>query len=433
MFVRCCFVIMLALAPALVCAETLQEAWTVATQANHRLRAQGHRVHAAQEELSEARSARLPTLSNRSGYVHLSTEPAFGLGIPALPPVLPVPVELEIPLTDRSFGMSTTTLTVPLYTGGKIQAGIDARRFLVQAEKDGYSTSRQELRLEVAEAYFNVLRARRLHEVTLDAERSLFEHLENAKKLLEQKLVTRNVLLAAQTAWANAAQEALKAENQAFIAEAAYNRYMGRALDFPVFVEDMDVPELSGELDILTAEAFRCRRELNQIAAQSRASSAVSRAAQADRLPQVVAVGAHNYLQNSHLSQESIWSGGVGLSWTPFDGGASRARERAAQQNAAAAARMREETRSLIALQVRAAWTTERETRSRIQVAELGKSQADENLRVVNRQFQEGLVNHTEVLDAQTQQTLAAMNFCHATYDAIVATLRLQRAVGHLN
>ena len=101
-------------------------------------------------------------------------------------------------------------------------------------------------------------------------------------------------------------------------------------------------------------------------------------------------------------------------------------------QTAAAAARMRDETRSLIELQVRSAWTTERETRSRIEVAQLGKRQADENLRVVTRQFQEGLVNHTEVLDAQTQQTSAAMNLCHATYDAIVATYRLRRAIGLL-
>lgn len=413
-------------------AETLPEAWQVATRVNNRLRAQGHRVGAARAELGAARAARLPTLSNRTGYVHLSEEPSFGIGIPALPPVLPTPMELEIPLADRSFATSMTTLTVPLYTGGKIQAGIDARRYLVQAEQAGYSASRQDLRLEVAEAYFNVLRARRLHEVTLDAEKSLFGHLEDVKKMLDQSLVTRSAFLAAQAAWANTAQEALKAENQVLIAEAAYNRYMGRPLDFPVFVEEIEVPTASGDLDPLTAEAFRRRRELNQVSAQSQASAAVSRAALADRLPQVVAVGAHNYLQNSHMNQESLWAGGVGLSWTPFDGGASRSKERAALQNAAAAARMRDETRSLIELQVRAAWTTEHETRSRIKVAELGKTQADENLRVVTRQFQEGLVNHTEVLDAQTQQTLASMNLCHAVYDAIVATYRLQRAIGLL-
>ncbi len=373
-FIRCLPILAFVLFPTFVAAETLEEIWTIATQVNHRLQAQGHKIQAAQEELREVRAARLPTLANRSGYVHLSAEPTFALDIPAMPPVLPTPVTLESPLADRSFAMSATTLTVPLYTGGKIQAGIDARRFLVQAEQAGLAAARQNLKLEVAEAYFHVLRARRLHEVTINAERSVFAHLENAKKLLEQNLVTKNVLLAAQAAWANTAQDVLKAENQVFIAEAALNRYLGRSLDFPVFVEEMDVPELSGELKTLTAEALRCRRELNQVAAQGRASSAASRVAQAERLPQVVAVGSHNYVQNSHLRQESLWSGGVGLAWTPFDGGASQARERAARQNAAAAFRIREETRSLIVLQVRAAWVTERETRNRIQVAELGKS-----------------------------------------------------------
>jgi outer membrane protein TolC len=53
-------------------------------------------------------------------------------------------------------------------------------------------------------------------------------------------------------------------------------------------------------------------------------------------------------------------------------------------------------------------------------------------LRVVTRQFQEGLVNHTEVLDAQTLQTAAATNLCNATYDAILATYRLKRVIGLL-
>lgn len=426
-FIASCF-----FAAASVMGETLDEAWMIATQVNHRLRAQSHQIEAAKAELQLAQAAKHPVLSNRTGYIALSEQPSFAIGIPALPPVLPVPSQLDLPLSDQSFGMSATTVTLPLYMGGKIKAAINAGRYQVRAVHAGYSASFQEIKLEVAEAYFNVLRARQLWNVATDAEKTLAHHREDVEKLLQQKMVTRNALLAAQTAWASAVQDVLKTENLVLIAESAYNRYLGRPLDFPVLIEEIEVPPLSGDLSVLTWEAMRHRKELDQIASQSQASAALSKAAHADRLPHVVATGGHAYLQNSHMNQESFWGGGVGVQWTPLDGGASRARERAALQNAAAAARMQEETRSLIELQVRSAWTTEKETRSRIEVAELGKQQADENLRVVTRQFQEGLVNHTEVLDAQTQQTAAAMNRCHAIYDAIIATYRLKRAVGWL-
>lgn len=420
-------------------AETLDDAWHIATRVSHQLRAQCHTVEAAKAQHDAAKAARNPVLSNRSAYVALSDQPEYTIRTPEIDlssviPTLPTIPSFgyNMPLTDRNFAMSATTVTVPLYTGGKIKSAVDASRHQVRAAGAGYSASFQELKLEVAESYFNVLRSRQLLNVTRDAEKSLHRHQKDVEKLLQQKMVTRNALLAAQAAWAAAAQDVIKVDNLVLIAESSYNRYMGRPLDYPVQLEELPVPPTCGDLNVLTGEAMRYRKELVQVASQSQASAALSRGARADRLPQVVATGGHVYVQNSHLSQESYWTGAVGLQWTPLDGGASRARERAALQTAAAAARMREETRSLIELQVRSAWTTELETRSRIEVAQLGKRQADENLRVVTRQFQEGLVNHTEVLDAQTQQTAAAMNLCHATYDAIVATYRLKRAIGLL-
>lgn len=417
---------------AAVSAETLNEAWSIALQVNNQLRSEGHRVEAVRAEHQAAHAARNPVLTNNTAYVALGNQQKFRMETPAMPPVLPS-MQYELPMMEQSFATTSTMVSVPLYMGGKIRAGINATSHQVRAAEAGYVSSSQNIKLEVAEAYFNVLRARQLLLVAYETRNSLQHHREDVEKLLQQNMVTRNALLAAQTAEAAAAQDFLKAENLVLIAESAYNRYMGRSLDTPVRIEEMPIPPSSNDLDHLVHSAMHYRQELSEVAAKSQASAAMSRVAHADRLPHVVAMGGHSYLQNSHLSQESMWGGGVGLQWTPFDGGVSRAKAEAALQNAAAAARMRDEIRSLIELQVRSAWTTEQETRNRILVAEQGKMQADENLRVVTRQFQEGLINHTEVLDAQTLQTAAAMNLCHAIYDAIVATYRLRRSIGLLN
>jgi outer membrane protein TolC len=413
-------------------AESLSEAWEIATQVNYRLRAESHQVAAARADLQAAKAHRLPSVTNRTSYVTLSEPPTGLVGIPPIPILFPSGTHIELPLCDPSFATSSTTATVPLFTGGKITSSIEAHRHQVRAAHAGYAASFQEIKGEVTESYFNVLRARQLLNVAKTAEKSAFRHQSDAEKMLRQKLVTRNVLLAAQTAKAAATQDVLKTENLVLAAEAAYNRYMGRPLDSVVLIEEISVPPISGELTSLTEEACRNRRELSQIASKSQASSAMSRVSHADRLPMVVASGGHSYMENSHTKQESFWMGSLSLQWTPLDGGVSRARERSAAENAAAAARQRDEVRSLIELQVRTAWYAEQETRSRLEVTQLGFQQATENLRVVTRQFQEGLVNHSEVLDTQTLRTAAATNHCNAIYDAILATYRLKRAVGIL-
>jgi outer membrane protein TolC len=414
-----------------VSAETLEEAWYIAAQANHRLQAKRHQIEAARAEVRAAQAARNPSLTNHSAYMTLSESPGFSIDLPSVPP-LPLPSSIRLSLTDQSFGMSMTTVSLPLYTGGKITAAVDANRYQLRAVQAGYSVTALELKLEVTQAYLNVLRSRQLLNVAEKTERSLFRHRSDVEKLLEQKIITRNALLSAETAWASAKQDVIKSRNLVLVTESSLNRYMGRPLDSLVLIDEIPVPPPSGELSGFLADALRYRKELMQINAQSRASRALSRVSRAERFPQVVAFAGHSYVQNSHSDQESLWSGSIGMTWKPIDGGVSAARERAAVQNAAAAARLHAETCSLIELQIRTAWLAEQETRNRIDVAELGKKQADENVRIVTRQFQEGLVNHTEVLDAQTLQTAAAVNLCNAIYDTILAVYQLKHAAGFL-
>ncbi|GHT13209.1 hypothetical protein FACS1894170_08930 [Planctomycetales bacterium] len=409
-----------------VCAETLFDAWQISVQVNHRLQAEAHQVRASQAELQTAKANRLPTVSNSTSYYTLShpMSGSIGFGMP--------PTKINLPLTDQSFASSMTLAVVPIYAGGKIRAGIDASKYEIRAAQAGYAVSQQEIRWQVTEAYLNVLRTRRILDVAQTSEYTVRQHLADVNKLLQQKMVTRNALLSAQTALAAAAQDVLKTENAVALTEAAYNRFLGRPLDTPVAIEDVSVQPLSGELVILTDTAFRFRKELNQIQAKSQAALAQGRISQADKLPHVVALGGHAYSQNSYLNDEDAWLGAVSLRWTPFDGGAAQGRERAAKENAAAAAKQHEEVQTLIELQVHSAWLTERETRKRVHVAELGLQQATENLRVVTRQFQEGLVNHTEVLDAQSLRTSAETNLCNAVYDAVLATYQVLYAVGNL-
>ncbi|MBR5759019.1 MAG: TolC family protein, partial [Thermoguttaceae bacterium] len=258
------------------------------------------------------------------------------------------------------------------------------------------------------------------------------EHYSDSERMFDVGLLTRNVVLAAQVALSETRQTELKVANAQQLAEAAYNRLLWRPLDAPVVIADVELGAPLGDLETLTSQAVQTRGELQVLSAESRALQEQVRVARADVLPQVAVVGAYSYFENSHLRDNSNATAAVGLTWTPIDGGTSRARQNAARQNAMAVARVRDEAESGIRLQVRQAWLAEQEARERVEVARVAVEQAEENLRVVTRGFQEGAVNHTETLDAATMRTAAKSNYTNACYDAILATQRLRYAVGIL-
>ena len=413
--------------------ETLEEAWTVALAASRSLSAQDYQRLGAEATVDAARAAGLPKLTNVTGVHTMSEELAIKTDVPMsqLIPTLP-DISLQTPINDKDFATASTAVTIPIYMGGRVLNMIEAAEAASCALGAGRQISEQDLKYEVAKTYFLVLRIRHLYAVAADAEQTVSEHVKDAQRLFDNGIVTKNVLLAAEVAHANAKQDLIKAENAVNLSQAAYNRLLWRPLDTAVEIADVDIPPLSGDLESLTSQAVSRRPELAALSHKSRALAAKSRVYRADRLPQVAAIGTHEYIENSHLNENSFFTGSLGVAWTPFDGGVSRNRQAATEYEAMSVTREYEEAESKIRLQVYQCWQDEQETRHRVEAAEKAVESADENLRVVTRGFREGVTNHTEVLDAMTLRTLAQSNLANACYDAVLATYHLQRATGQL-
>ena len=77
---------------------------------------------------------------------------------------------------QRNSAVYNATATLPIYTGGRIEHGIAAASSSLQAAKFGETTSEQNLKLRVAEAYVNVLRASRWLQVAESHEPALEAH-----------------------------------------------------------------------------------------------------------------------------------------------------------------------------------------------------------------------------------------------------------------
>ena len=408
--------------------ETLTDAWALALQQDHSLAAARNQAEAAGFEAQAARAQRWPTLAVGGSYTQLDDSPAFDFsftGLPLTPPEL---------FEDDDFLMGSATLTVPLFTSGRISSSIAAAEARKRGVGAQVTAATADVKLAVADSYVEVLRARKAHGVASSSVQTLEALTRDTTSMFERELVPKNELLAVQVALADARQNELRAANAAEVAAAAYNRRLGAPLDRPVELsEALPVPiELSQDLPALVEQAKSRRAELDAFDAQAEAYSQLARTERSRVLPQVALSGGYQYLENQFLDDETVGMAGIGVQWALFDGGQSRKRAAALDRNRRATEQQRADAASQIELQVRQAYLGIQESRQRVIVTAQAAEQADENLRIARERYTAGLGTQTQLLQAETLRVQALRNRDDATLDAGLAELRLARAVGAL-
>ena len=122
----------------------------------------------------------------------------------------------------------------------------------------------------------------------------------------------------------------------------------------------------------------------------------------------------------------------MGVEWNPFDFGRVRNQARALDEKSLSLMRLRRDAETMISLEVRQKWIDLQTARKRVLVARKTTAQADENLRVARDRYQHQAGTNTEVLDAETLRVQAYTNLYNSTFQAVLAGLRLRRAVGNL-
>lgn len=409
-------------------AETLAEAWALADRQDNSLAAVRSQAEAAELDAAAARGQRWPSLSVGGAYTRLDDSPAFDFGFTGLPIVAP---EL---FGGDDFWKGAATVTVPLFTGGRISSSIAAAEARGRGASAQVEGAEEDVKLAVADAYVNVLRARKALDVADSNVTTLESLVSDIGAMYERELVPKNDLLAVQVALADAKQNRLRAANAAEIALASYNRRVGEPLTRAADLDEtLPMPaDLPSDPDQMVKAAIEKRSELKVLDEQATAYGQLAKAERSRVLPQLSVTGAYNYLENTFLDDEEFASVGVGVQWAVFDGGQARKRAAALDRSRRATEQQRADVESLIALQVRQSWLDVDETRQRIQVTAGAVDQAEENLRIARERYGAGLGTQTQLLEAESLRVQALRNRDDAVLDAGLAKLRLARAVGAL-
>ena len=410
-------------------AETLQDAWHLALTRDKSLAAADAEVEGARAGEQAARGARWPSVDANAGYTRLNASPTFDISTPGF--------------TFRSgpifkgdeYVSGSVQMKLPLYAGGQISAGINAAHNALTGAFEDQQATAAALKLDVAEAYVGVLRARRSLRAAESSVTSLAAHVGDVQQMVDRELVPRSDVLAARVALANAEQVRVRGANSVEIAQAIYNRRLGEPLQRSPDLDDRvpaDASLAAAPVDVLIKRAMDARSELKGLAARADSLASQAKVESGKQLPQIALTGGYTHFDNQILDRQDVSMVGVGFTWNLFDGGQARHRAAALSSASRAVKSRLEDLRSIIELDVRRAWLDVQEAQARVKASSEAVAQAEENLRISRELYGAALGTNTQVLDAVTLQISALNNHDNAVLDESLSMLRLEHAVGAL-
>ncbi len=419
-------------------AENLNTAWQQALSQNKQVEAAKQNKLAALKQVDIAKAARLPKLALTAEYINLDNPPTLnGNSLAALPNAPPgqglVSVPFEMQIAEDEAMLYSAVATLPLYTSGRISAGINAAKAQASASVKDQQQTTLDIKLAVAEAYIDVLKITELNTIASAHIAALTSYKNDVTNLHRQGLVSRNDQLMASVALSHAVQEGISAKNQLAVASARYNQLLSRPLGTAFALEPLPLHGMSEDnIQTLTSRALTIRPELAALQHKIEALGFTAKTIKAVTLPQIYLSGVYRNLDNDLLLDDEVIAYGVNLVWPIFDGGITHHRSGELQRQAAALQAQTDDYKQLIELQVTQAWLNLSETQQRIKALGQVLEQSAENLKMTQNRYREGLVSSSEVLEAQNLRQQSLGNHTSATYDSALAWIRLQRMTGEL-
>lgn len=407
----------------------LDDALRLAAQRNRRidlaerqLRVQGHRVR-------QVRARLLPSVVGTGRYSWYTDPQTTNVVFPpgTLPPGAMPP---DVVIRDSEEGRVNGTLRVPIDVWGQASRALDAAQAGYRGERARVWATKLGEEVGVIRAYFDLLEAERLKEVTAQSLTAQRTQLDNASSRFDSGRLTKNELLVVRVAVVASEQQLVQRQLAIDQARWRLNRAIGLAVDAPTRVVDVRsrpaVPPLAETL----RHAYRENPALNALVEEQQRLEATASSLRRSRLPRFEGGAAIDWTNSDVVEPTRIGSGFVGFTWDLGLDGRREAEiaeaEEAVDQNRVA---IEAELRDLEEA-VRATQGAVEERLAALASAEAAVGQAEENLRIREQQFGAGRAASDDVLDAETLLTAQRATLASALYQAHTRRAELQALMG---
>ena len=292
--------------------------------------------------------------------------------------------------------------------------------------------------LQVADAYFNVLRQQALTVANLQEEQALSEQLKVMNAKLNEGLIAKSDVSEANAQYQNARANRMSTHVQLVLAQEQLQQLIGSYREnLAVLREDFQfqkpVPNNMQDWENL---AMSQNLGILQAKIQRRYAEDGKRVEQAALYPQIEAVGTYGY---SKQSPESIMSQdgqfdqvGIEMNWNAYNGGRTQKSIKQATINVKKTEAQVEAATRKATSDVKKSFLQLESDEAKLQARKAAMDSATIVSKASQAQYQEGLKTMVDVLLAQRNAFSAKQDYLNSKYDYLLHVLQLKASIGRL-
>lgn len=410
---------------------TLNELCKIALERSEKIKISAEDLEIAMADKGKALSFLLPQLSTAGGYTKYKDSKTSDSGNL----IQPDETTLYGLRFDQSMSLSGREVTAFKMS----KDNIEKSKFDLFAIQESYM-------FYVSNAYYDYLKTRKISDISLANVERLTKHKNAAATRLKVGEVTKTALLRAEAELSGARSDLIKTENFMKLRKAVLARIVGIDEDFDVM--DSNYSEVSGDgaeeiiegcvplnVQCLKEKAASERAELKSADLKKKIADNMVRVARGAYWPTVSVEGVYQKKKESpetgSIIRDNIY-GGLKFIFPFFEGGLRDAQVKEANAKKRQTELAFEDLKKTINIEVESSYLDFITQKGVLQSLEDRYKFAMDNYNAISRQFEFGLANSIDVMDANTLLVTAERQLADAIYNYRLSILMIKRTAGML-
>lgn len=322
--------------------------------------------------------------------------------------------------------------------GGKIKAYENITKYQKTLAEQQLHADELDITLDVDKAYWQVISLTNKKRLAKNY-RDMLAHLDSdVIKMIHEGVATKSNELAVSVKLNEAEMTLMKIDDGLTLSRMLLCQLCGIPLDSSPRLADEDTNDLPTQTANITADvntAFNNRTEIAQLNTAQRIYGEKAKVERAAVLPQLALTGGYmvsnpNVFNGFEKRFRGTWAVGVMLKVPVWNWGETKYKVRAAQAEQQMAKFKTDEAKEKIELQVTQEAFKVNEANRKLQLSLKNLDKAEENLRTAQVGFKEGVINTTDLLQAQTAWLQAHSDKIDSQIDIKLCRAAYNKALG---
>ena len=332
-------------------------------------------------------------------------------------------------LQNRHFGFVGTTLTMPIYMGGRIGVASRVAKLKIDGAQIGLNGVTNSLITELVERYYGVILAREVVAVREFVVQGVEQHLHDAEAMEEEGVVAHSVVLYLQYKLSEVERDYSDALSKLRVAE----RALQTTIQSDTTILPSDKMFLSNEIyniDYYRDNALGLNAIIGEMENAKHLSLEGVNLARSAFMPEVVAMGGASLYSYNLTNMLPRWAVGVGVSMSIFGGLSKQEQYRASKSVERSVQELAAKVEEDILLLVDKEYYALQNTLLNIDSSKRSIALAESYYTTALEGFREGVTPSSELMDARIALAASEVGYLDAVYNYILSLARLLEVSG---